>query len=723
MAPSRSRTPSRAARATCCPTRAPIIFTNNVYTNAAGGTLEYLGDGSNASTETVGAAHRHHRRGHRHADRRAPAAPPASSSLRSARRRPGPARASISSMPAARHHLLHRQSRRRHPQRPDLFFNGADFAYSAPVRRPCVHRSTAPTPSSALRTRSRRTHMPYLTADIATASIRHINDGSSCSDNAQSHPRRGPDPDPQQRRQPVRAASSSSAAARHHQRRHGHHHRRQRRALVFRVEGASSDPHPLHPDPQHHHRRPRPSSAAAPSILGAANAKHRHTSTSTKAPSGSPPAATLGAANHRRRTSARAPPSTSTASARHRQPPASGSPSTARAWSPTAAPAPPPPCDRQRQRCQQLLHRPIQDGAGQISTGQERHAARIHLSDLNTFSGPVHAHAAATSTSPGLANIGQASGIGTGDATSDATNAASLVFNGGVLRYIGTNATVYRPPNRPRSASTACSPWPATAPSIPTAATATSIAPALGQQRRPHLQQHRPGRLQRNRRPDAAPCAAIPSATTRSRLQLIDNPNAGEALTLNKADGGLWILSNAGQLLHRPDPDRRRRAPRRRWHALSHRQQPAPERQRRPPDLRHLRPRHRHRRRTRCSGTRTSSGGFAASTDRLIVNLGGAGATLNWGTGGIGNGTGRLILSSTTAWADVDFQNGINLNGANRTVTVNDNGNTGLDYRHPLRRHQQQHRHRRPHQERRRHPHPRRCQHLQRRYTSSRTAR
>ena len=75
-----------------------------------------------------------------------------------------------------------------------------------------------------------------------------------------------------------------------------------------------------------------------------------------------------------------------------------------------------------------------------------------------------------------------------------------------------------------------------------------------------------------------------------------------------------------------------------------------------------------------------TSGGFAASTDRLVVNLGGAGATVNWGTGGIGNGTGSLILSSSTSWADVDFQNGIDLNGGTRTIQVDDNANTGLDF-------------------------------------------
>jgi hypothetical protein len=42
-----------------------------------------------------------------------------------------------------------------------------------------------------------------------------------------------------------------------------------------------------------------------------------------------------------------------------------------------------------------------------------------------------------------LANIGQASGLGAGDATSDATNAASLIFDGGRLLYTGSGNNSY----------------------------------------------------------------------------------------------------------------------------------------------------------------------------------------------------------------------------------------------------------------------------------------
>ncbi len=80
-------------------------------------------------------------------------------------------------------------------------------------------------------------------------------------------------------------------------------------------------------------------------------------------------------------------------------------------------------------------------------------------------------------------------------------------------------------------------------------------------------------------------------------------------------------------------------------------------------------------------GGTTSSGGFAAHSTALTVTLN-AGAGLTWGSGGfVGTGgTQSLILNSTSALADVTFTNAIDLGSAARTVTVNDNGQTGADY-------------------------------------------
>jgi autotransporter-associated beta strand protein len=67
----------------------------------------------------------------------------------------------------------------------------------------------------------------------------------------------------------------------------------------------------------------------------------------------------------------------------------------------------------------------------------------MSITGLNTFTG-------ATGLSGGtlivnnLANIGSPSAIGAGDATDDATNAASLQFNGGTLLYQGANGVIYQ---------------------------------------------------------------------------------------------------------------------------------------------------------------------------------------------------------------------------------------------------------------------------------------
>ncbi len=82
----------------------------------------------------------------------------------------------------------------------------------------------------------------------------------------------------------------------------------------------------------------------------------------------------------------------------------------------------------------------------------------------------------------------------------------------------------------------------------------------------------------------------------------------------------------------------------------------------------------------------TGGAGFAASTDKLVVAIGGLGTEtpLVWNTGGFlptGTGVGTaLVLSSTTALAEVEFRNAIDLNGADRRIIVNDNTSTFTDF-------------------------------------------
>ncbi len=79
----------------------------------------------------------------------------------------------------------------------------------------------------------------------------------------------------------------------------------------------------------------------------------------------------------------------------------------------------------------------------------------------------------------------------------------------------------------------------------------------------------------------------------------------------------------------------------------------------------------------------TGHGGFAAFGADRIVNLGGAGATVQWAAGGFvpnnsvlvfGYGNGTDAQDSTHT---VDFQNPIDLNGGTRSIRVNDGNNGG----------------------------------------------
>jgi len=318
----------------------------------------------------------------------------------------------------------------------------------------------------------------------------------------------------------------------------------------------------------------------------------------------------------------------------------------------------------------------IQDGAGQVSLVKAG-GGTIHLSGTNTFTGPVTLIGGNLDVTR-IGDIGDASALGAGDDTSAATNAASLVFSGGTLRYIGTFTAGAMESTQTPSVSVD---------RLFTLAGSGAIR-SFGSY----------GNLVQARTANHASlifnntgAVAFSGAGARTltlggdslgdneiALQLINNPNANEALTLVKNESGMWKLSNsANSYSGQTQIDGGAL-----WaegNALS------PNSNTRLSGSGVLMTSGTF---TRALGTAANqvqwntnqAGGFAASTDRLAVNLGGAGATLLWGTGGIGNGSGALILSSSTSWADVDFQNGINLNGATRTVTVNDNGNTGLDY-------------------------------------------
>ncbi|MGC3968964.1 MAG: autotransporter-associated beta strand repeat-containing protein [Pirellulales bacterium] len=86
------------------------------------------------------------------------------------------------------------------------------------------------------------------------------------------------------------------------------------------------------------------------------------------------------------------------------------------------------------------------------------------------------------------------------------------------------------------------------------------------------------------------------------------------------------------------------------------------------------------------TGLTSGGGGFAASSGKLIVAIGGLStpSTLTWNVGGFmgtsATTTGPLVLNSATALGEVEIRNSIDLNGATRTITVNDNTSTFTDF-------------------------------------------
>ena len=87
------------------------------------------------------------------------------------------------------------------------------------------------------------------------------------------------------------------------------------------------------------------------------------------------------------------------------------------------------------------------------------------------------------------------------------------------------------------------------------------------------------------------------------------------------------------------------------------------------------------------STTSTSGGiGFSAVGGKLTVAFGGLGTptALTWGSGGFmgvtGTNTGAFVLNGALSTHEIEVQNAINLNGGSRTIQVDDNGNTGADF-------------------------------------------
>ncbi len=305
----------------------------------------------------------------------------------------------------------------------------------------------------------------------------------------------------------------------------------------------------------------------------------------------------------------------------------------------------------------------------------------LSLTSANTFTGPV-VLSGGTLAVTSLADIGTPSALGAGDNTDAASNAASLVFNGGTLQYTGANATIFQVRQTPSVSIDRL--FTIGLPSSAGAVTGTiDSSPSYGN-----------GVLARNNNSAALVFnntgdIVFQGTGTRTltltgdsigdnqlRTHLVDN--GASAFALTKAGGALWILNPAtsntytgettvsgGALRVAPEGATVQGLPTTSLLTLNGGV-------------------------LETSGTFTralgatqganqvrltggASGFSAATADRLVVTIGGG--ALTWGDPNFNPS--QLVLNSSTALGEVEMTNDINLGSSARTITVNNNSSTG----------------------------------------------
>jgi autotransporter-associated beta strand protein len=327
----------------------------------------------------------------------------------------------------------------------------------------------------------------------------------------------------------------------------------------------------------------------------------------------------------------------------------------------------------------------IQDGAAAKLALVKNGTGIISLTGTNTFSGPVTLNGGTLAVTS-LANIGTASGLGKGNNSSAATNAASLIFNGGTLLYTGANNTA-------NSSIFALTQTPSVAiDRLFTMAGNATIDSSGGYGNNAIAARAANSAALVFNNPGAVAFAGAGSRTVtlqgdsigdnEFRPQITDNPNANESTALVKLGAGTWILSGANNLytgtttitagaLRAQDGSTLPASSALIFNAAAGANAVL--------EMSGTFSRGIGASAGQVSWGANLGGGFAASTGKLTVNLGGAGAQVAWGTGGIGNGTGNLVLNSATALAEVELVNPIDLGTVVRTIQVDDNGTTGTD--------------------------------------------
>ncbi len=319
----------------------------------------------------------------------------------------------------------------------------------------------------------------------------------------------------------------------------------------------------------------------------------------------------------------------------------------------------------------------IQDGAGggmMNVTKSGTSASTQALTGLNTYTGVTTIAGGSTLIANRLANGGVASSIG---ASSNA--AGNLIFNNGVLQYTGSTAAIYQTTQTPSVSIDRLFTLTGSG-TLDSSGTYGNSILATGVANNAALIFNNTGAV--GYTTAGARSLTLTGSSTGDNeidLKLVDNTNGGAALSVTKAGGAgsLWILGNAANTYSGPTT----------INAGTLRAQ----------DGAGLSPNSNlvfgggvletAGTFTRSLGagagqvqwaSGTAAGGFAASTGKLTVAIGGVAtpATLNFGTAPFTSGA--FILGSATSQFETEVINPINLGGGNRSIQVDANATTSV---------------------------------------------
>lgn len=322
----------------------------------------------------------------------------------------------------------------------------------------------------------------------------------------------------------------------------------------------------------------------------------------------------------------------------------------------------------------------LQDGAGILNVTKNGTGVQT-LTGLNTYTGVTRILSTGSITVNVLANIGQASGIGAGEDTNDATNAASLVFAGstGGLVYAGSDLVGGLTLGSNSASTNRLFTLAGTGATLSSNASNNNAVVFTNEGDIVH------GVIG----PQSLILTGTSTGDNRLNPRITDSGTGANITSVTKTGAGKWVLGNenntysglttvangtlefaydgslsdnSGLVLGSTTTSGVVEMSGVFERALSA-----------TPTAGAV---------TWNSNLTTGGGGFAASTSKLVVAIGGQGTetTLVWNAGGFVKTGASLVLSSATALADVEFRNAIDLNGAARTITVNDNAATGADF-------------------------------------------